>query len=314
MTCHCPKCAAKIAIDLSQIPDGVAANTCPECKTHFVLTRESFARRAYRKKGEINCAECGEQLGHTLHCPECKSLYPEYLAAEFPDAARKRANQNRDLFSSLKIISFEWRPKTAPASGYKPVRKESAHAPKTVDLKRRKIIAGVCTLVILALAAVATNFYLQNKAKKQYVTTYVMALYGIKTGADLSLKSCAKISADWKAKTDAGQNTPPRIISTDEAKLTKIKTQTDKYLQKMTKPPSKFAKANEDITRLNEIYTKLQSAAINPSSTLSGFDAQVSKAETDFKQAASELKKNLSDELSTEFEIGKSKYRGLKEL
>lgn len=314
MNCSCPKCSAQIVIDLSQIPEGEASNTCPECKSHYVLTRESFARRAYRKKGDINCAECGELLGHTLHCPECKSLYPEYLVAEFPDAARKRASQKRDLFSSLKIISFEWRPKTTPTSGYKPLRKDSARTPKTASLKRKKVIAAVTALVILALTAIGVSFYLQNQAKKQYAATYVMALYGIKTGTDLSLKACAKISADWRAKVDAGQTSPPRIMSEDEVKLTKVRAQTDKYLQKMTKPPSIFAKANENITRLNEIYVKLQSAALNPSSTLSGFDSLVNKSDNDFKLVAIDVKKDLSAELLTEFEIGKSKYRGLKEF
>ena len=60
-----------------------------------------------------------------------------------------------------------------------------------------------------------------------------MALYGIKTGSDLSLKVCRQLSADATAK---GLSSPSRPLVDDENQMSKIKAQTDKYLEKTEGP------------------------------------------------------------------------------
>jgi len=314
LICSCPKCSVKIELDLTQIVEDTTANICPECRARFVLTRESFARRATRKAGEINCAQCGEQLDHSLYCPSCKALYPNYYAAEFPDAAKKRARQNRDLFGSLKNISFEWRSISAPSTSYKPVLLDSEAWQEPVGWNKKHIVTGVSAVVIVALIAVGVSLYSHAKAKSQYATSYVMALYGIKTGTDLSLKLCDKISADWTAKYSSGQNDPPAISVDDENQLNKVKLQTDNYLQKLNKPPAAFTESNGKLINLNGLFLKLHAAALKPSGTITNFVDQTKKTENDFIAATADLKKNLPKELSEELEIAKAKYRGLKDF
>jgi hypothetical protein len=314
LICSCPKCSAKIELELKQIVEETVSNNCPACKARYVLTRESFARRASRKAGEINCAECGGQLDHSQYCPSCKILYPDYYAAEFPDAAKKRARQNRDLFGSLKVFSFEWRSSRTPAMDYKPVLMDSEPWQEPVVWKKKNIVAGVSAVAFVVLIGLGVSFYYHVKAKQQYAASYVMALYGIKTGTDLGLQVCGKISADWTAKSNSGQNTPVAITVDDENQLNKIKDKTGQYLQKLHDPPSSFAESNEKLLKLNGLFLKLHAAAVSPSGTVTSFVEMTKNIQNDFTVATADLKKNLPTELSSELKIAKAKYRGLKDF
>jgi len=314
LTCSCPKCSAKIELGLTQVAEETTSNICPACKTRYVLTRETFARRASRKAGEINCAQCGGQLDHSQYCPSCKALYPDYFAAEFPNAAKKRASQNRDFFGGLKNISFEWRSSNAPSIDFKPVLMDSEPWREPVGGEKKYIVMGVSAVVIVALVAFGANFYVHAKARKQYAASYVMALYGIKMGTDLSLKLCSKISAEWTAKASTGQNSPPLITVDDENQLNNVKIQTDKYLQKLNDPPKVFAESNERLLKLNESFGKVHAAALKPSGTITNFVELVQKTDNDFKAVAADLKTNLPSELSEHLDIAKAKYRGMKDF
>jgi hypothetical protein len=315
LICSCPKCSAKIELDFTQITEGTTSNNCPACKIRYVLSRESFARRASRKAGEINCAQCGGILNHSQYCPSCKTLYPDYYAAELPDSAKKRTRKNRELFGGLKNFSFEWRSSSAPSTEYHPVLLDSEPWQEEHAVWNKKnIVRGVSASVIIALIALGVGLYFNIKAKKEYTTAYIMALYGIKMGTDLGLNACGKISTDWAAKSSSGQNSPPLATVDDENQLNKVKAQTDKYLQKLKDPPSAFAESNEKLLKLYDLFLKLHTASLKPSGTVTSFVSQTQQAEKDFKVASADLKKNLPTELSQELVIAKTKYRGMKDF
>ncbi len=315
LTCSCPKCSAKIELELVQIVDGTTSNNCPACKARYVLTKETFARRASRKANEINCAHCGEKLDHFQYCHSCKALYPDYYVAEFPDAAKKRARQSRDIFGSLRNFSFEWRSGSTPSMDYKPVLMNSEPWQESTAIwKKKSLVLGVSTLVIIVLVALGVRYYFNVKAKQQYAKSYVMALYGIKMGTDLGFKLCGKISTDWTAKSNTGQNVPPMITVDDENQMNNVKEQIDKYLQKLKDPPPAFAESNEKLLKLNESFVKLHAAALKPSGTVTNFVELTQKTGSDFKVASEDLKKNLPTELSAELSIAKAKYRGMKDF
>jgi hypothetical protein len=314
LICSCPKCSTKIELNLSQIVDDATPNSCPECNARYVLTRESFARRASRKAGEINCVNCGGELDHSQYCPTCKVLYPDYYAAESPDSAKKRARQNRELFGWLKNFSFEWNSSSTPSTDYSPILMDSEPWQEPVGWKKKNIVIGVSAAVLVALIALSLNVYSHVKARKQYAESYVMALYGIKIGTDLGLKACGKISADWTAKSSSGQSTPPQISVDEENQLNKVKALADKHLQKLSDPPSAFLESNERLLKLNGIFIKLHSAALKPSGTVTSFVESTQKAENDFNATSAELKKNLPAELSKLLEIVKTKYSTMKDF
>ena len=315
LTCSCPKCSAQIELNLTQVFDATTTETCPACKAHYVLTRESFARRASRKSGEINCALCGAQLDHSQFCPSCKALYPDYFAAEFANAAKKRVHQNRDLFGSLRNFSFEWRHSENVSSvDYKPILMDSEPWKEPARWKNKIIIKYITAISVVILIVAGVSFYSHLRMKKEYAASYIMVLYGIKTGTDLGLKLSSKISSDWSIKGGLSQNVPPIITVDDENQLNSIKAQTDKYFQKLKNPPTTYMESNERLLKLNGLFLKLYTLVLKPSGTPTSFVDQTQKAEKEFKMAATELKKILPKELSTELDIAKTKYRGLSDL
>jgi len=315
LICSCPKCSAKIEQSLSQVVEDATPRACPSCKTRYVLTRESFARRATRKRGDINCAMCGGVLEHYQYCPSCSAIYPDYFAVESPDEAKKRSRHNLDLLGGLKNFSFEWRSSKAPSIDYKPVILDSEPWQETTTSWRKKnILIGVSAVVIIAMILLGINAYSQAKARELYAESYIMALYGIKLGTDSSLKACDKISAEWAAKNSSGQSAPPQISIDEENQLNLVKDKTTVYFSKLNSPPSVYIESNEKLSKLNGLFLKLHSAALKPSGTITDFVNLTHKTESEFKEVSAELKKNLPVELSELLTIAKGKYSALKEF
>ena len=306
MTCSCPKCHAQIEVDLSKIPESGTFTPCPECKSRFWVNKETYARRALIKEGRIYCDKCGKELDHIIACSACGVMYPDYYLVQASKPPRRQV-EKPDLFS----MSFTLKPATPTYSyayTYTGAKKSSVRTPKVL-LKR----VGLLALVALLGAGMAYLYHI-NQVEKQYAKNYMRALYTIKTGTELSLNTCAKISAQWKTKMDAGQGSVPRISEEDVSRLNTVKTATDSFMQKLNETPKKYIDSKEKLTNLYGVYTKVHTLAVAPSGSLSGFTGLTSKSQDDFNVAVKELKGSLPTELSEELQIAKVKYKGLKDI
>jgi hypothetical protein len=306
MKCTCPKCKAEIQLDLPPLTEEGTSSPCPECKTRLHVYNESFAARALRKVGEISCLKCGNELGHSIHCPSCGVLYPDYFVVSI---GRRRVRKVKTIreFRASKAGRSEL---VAPRPGAAPL--SAAQKPGT---NTSKILLITVSLVVLAIVvSLGIRAYQQHNAESQYTANYFRALYCIKTAADRSLKTCAKISVDWKGNLDAGRNVDPHISVQDEADLNKVRGEIEKYMQKLNPPPGKFITANEKLANLNGVYTKLHSLAIAPSGSLQSFTESASKLDSEYKKAAQELKASLPEKLAEELNKAKVKYKGLRDL
>jgi len=306
MICACPKCAARNEVDLAEIPEGGTATNCTACKARFLITRESIAHRAYRKAENAHCAKCGNDLGSSLHCPSCGELYPDYFVAETPDVARKQVRKIVDAFSGLKDLSFEWGAKPKAVTGHTSRAKSVTPASREKSRKFAMVAAGVMLLVVVV--ASGGWFYMQHKAQQQYAENYIKALYGVKSGMEYGLTACSKISEEMKSRGSA------RISPEDEIKMSKVKDEVDKIMQKLKDPPGKFGQANEKLTKLYEIYKSIYTLAISPAGSPARISGVASKAESEFRQGTQELKSSLPEELSEALKKGKNKYRGLRDF
>ncbi len=130
----------------------------------------------------------------------------------------------------------------------------------------------------------------------------------------MSLSQCARLSADWKAKTDAGQRFVPHLTPQEESRSDGVKTELDPLMQKLDKAPQKFSKAHEQIGKLYGIHTRLTALAATPSGSLPGFTDSANKLGNDFKSAAQELKAGLPEELSEQLEKARNRYKELRDF
>jgi predicted Zn finger-like uncharacterized protein len=303
MTCSCPKCHAQIEVDLSRMPENGTFMPCPECKTRFWLNKESYARRALIKEGQIYCDQCGKELDHKIVCTACGVMYPDYYLVQASKPPRRQVE--KPDFN----ISFSLKPaKQTYAYTYTGTTKSSERSPNNI-LKRLGLLALVA---ILAVGAV--SLYQKIQREKQYAKNYIRVLYTIKLGTDVGLNTCAKISTDWKTKMDAGQNFAPHISEADESKLNKIKDTTDVFMQKLNEPPKKFITCKDKLANLYGIYTKLHAIAIAPSGSLSSFTDSTAKSQTDFNIAVKDLKGSLPLELSEELQKARKRYKALRDI
>jgi len=302
MKCSCPKCDANIQVDLPHVPENGTAAPCPECNSRFWVHKESFACRALKKEGKLYCAQCSNELNHQIVCPSCGVLFPDYCVVQTSKPVKRQLKKARSTFSFSMLPTQQKRPQISPSG------KSSS--------KSRKSLVTIISLLMLVvvLSAVIVAGYNKRKVEQDFTRYYVLAIYGIKTGADLDLKQCAKFSNDWGTTMKAGQNVQPRISPEDESRLSKVKVEVDKYMQRLDKPPKKFITANAKIAKLYGIYTQLNSLTLAPPNSLGGFTDSVTKTGNDFQQAVQEFKTALPTELSAEIDKAKARYRGLRDL
>jgi hypothetical protein len=261
---------------------------------------------ALNKEGKIYCDQCGKELDHIIVCSACGVMYPDYYLVQASKPPLRQV-EKPDLFS----LSFTLKPATPTYSyayTYTAAKKSSVRTPNVL-LKR----AGLLALVAL-LAVGIGYFYHINQVEKLFAKNYMRALYTIKTGTDLSLNTCAKISAEWKTKMDAGQSFIPRISEEDVSRLNTVKTATDSFMQKLNETPKKYIDSKEKLANLYGVYTKAYALAVAPSGSLSGFTDTTTKSQSDFNVAVKQLKGSLPPKLSEELQIAKVKYKGLKDL
>ena len=315
MMCTCPKCHAKIELDLPEVTEAGSPAACPACNARFTVHRESFGGRALRKTSEISCASCGSELGPQMHCPNCGAQFPDYLVAGI---GRKRARREG---KKVKLKSNPF-PQTQQASSQLPtlemsMRPEAAKhapAPSTGSKYPKPLVLGITLLVAVALIAAGSVFYLKHKAEKEYTKNFVRATYCIQTGTDKALKTSARVSAEWKAKLDTGQSYTARPGVEDEKDFNLVDTQLDQALQKLGKPPEKFASCNERITKLQAVYTKMRALILVPGNSLPAYLDTTAKLDSEYSQAIKEYKSGIPEELMKGLLNASLKYKGLRKL
>lgn len=306
MTCSCPKCHAQIEVDLSKIAESGTFTPCPECKSRFWINKESYARMALQKEGKIHCDKCGKELDHIIVCTACGVMYPDYYLVQASKPPRRQI-EKPDLFS----FSFTLKPATTTYAYTYTGAKSSRSSERSPNV----VMKRVGMLALVALLAVGIGYFLQlRKAEQLYTKNYMRALYTMKVGTDLSLSTCTKLSTEWNTSMAAGQKYAPHISAEDEARLNQIKDTTDRFMQTLNEPPKKFINSKEKLTNLYGIFTKTHALAVAPSGSLPEFTGSASKSQNDFNVALKELKGSLPPELSAEFQIAKTKYKGLKDI
>jgi uncharacterized protein YbaR (Trm112 family) len=303
MTCSCPKCQAQIEVDLSRIPENGTFTPCPECKGRFWINRESYPRMALKKDGNIYCDKCGKELDHKIVCSSCGVMYPDYYLVQASKPPRRQI-EKPDIFS----LSFTLKP-AKPSYTYAYTTAKESRARLAIPFQKIAVIA-----VVILLAVGLGYFYHIKKAEQQFSKNYMRALYAIKSGTDLSINICTKISADWKVKFEAGQNSIPRIKEEDEARLNRVKEASDNLMKTLNDPPKKLIKSKEKLVTLYNEFNKAHALALAPSGSLSSFTVATAKLENNIKAEVIDLKASLPVKLTEELNKAKIKYKSLRDI
>ena len=322
MECVCPKCAEKTEVDLALMPADGFVTTCSSCNKQIHIIRESCACRAKRKSYEINCANCGKLLDQQVHCHSCGTNFPDFFVTFNPEDARRKSRNEffSQKWASIRDFKLSFRPAFNSASqevkpGYSPERRAFDTATSSSTLISRKFaVLAISLIVAVALVAAGLFAYNSNKAEKKYAENYFKALYCFKTGIDSNLKTLTLLKTDWESATKTGLKFTPRISSKDETKAGNLRNEADKYIQKISEPPKKFALANEYLIKVQSIYLDTESLIQSKPNSPLELNISVEALNKKMILASQELKSNLPDTLKKELEITKLKYRGMKDF
>lgn len=299
MNCSCPKCNADIQIDRSRATEAGTATTCPECNSRFWLLREPFVLRAYKKAGNLHCLHCDHPLGPSHMCENCGALYPTYCVVQLVKPVRRKAARAGDSF---KLFSKE--------------KKRSVVAsPEPSRTARKPLPVTLAVAVLVAVLAAAIGFFvLKTKGEQQFARNYVLALYGVKSGADRSLGNFEKVSSEWKAMADSGQVYILRVAPKEKADLDAVKAEVDKVMQQLGEAPEKFSNAQDKLSRLYQVYARLYALNQSPPDNLPAFTETTTQLAGEFDRATGELKKALPEELLEEIRQVAPRYKNLRPL
>jgi len=178
--------------------------------------------------------------------------------------------------------------------------------------KPLQIAFGV--IVLLALVAGGAMYYTKHKAETTYARNFAMATYCIQAGIDKGQKMAAKIGTEWKQRTDAGQVFQPKATADDERGFTQVEMKLDQAMQKLNKPPEKFANCNDKLTRLRGNYAKWRSLVSAPGNSQQTFNENFAKLEIEYKLAAKEFKNGMPADMMEELVSASQKLKTLRPL
>jgi hypothetical protein len=305
MNYPCPKCQAENEVDLSRLPDNGTAQNCSECQSKFWTIKEPFALRAYKKQGDIFCGDCGEKLEASIICQNCGALFPDYHIVQIVKPVPRKTAAT----SSLKLSGIKIRRVQAPplkiAEPATPSAKTSHASNKPFLIK-----ASMAFLAVL-LVAFLGSVYQAKKLESAYSKDYIFALYGIKTGTDMSLKTCSEISERIRNPIP-GQS---GISQKEVARLNAAKAEIDQVLSRLQSVPDKYSNPHDRLLHLYASYEKLLSFTVSYEPQNAGdFTGSVTKLETDFLQKAQALKAGLPEGLSKKLKASVVKYKNLEFL
>jgi hypothetical protein len=296
MNFPCPKCNAMTEFDGSHIPEEGSSAKCPECKTRFWIARESFARRAVRKEGKALCSYCSKELGDYLDCPTCGAMYPDICAVQLSKPVAKKQR------------------KTSAAIGFsiRSERRSRSFTAQPAEKSSKTLLTFIILIIVVALAGAAIGIpYFNKKAEHAYSDGFFRALYGLKLGADQNFKQCATMSADARA---TGQNLSLLVSEKDKSRLNSAKSDIDLLMGRLPRPPQKYIKVNDSLTKLYGVYTQSYTLASAPSGSLPAFTSSAVALENEFRKASQELKGNMAPEQAEEFTKIVKKYKQLEDF
>lgn len=305
MRCPCPKCDAVNELVEQDISPGVNSQRCSECNEKYWTLREEYTLRAYKKQGRIYCFDCGHELGCEILCTNCGSICPDYCVVQSSKPVARK--QQKAGFS----FSFARHPKTVSSiDTFRDIPERQREAVSTSRPKMNRLAYVALAALVLLLAGGLFKVYEDNKVNQLYAKNFIVALYGIKSGTDLSLENMNALSFEWKKALEIA-GVAPRPSQKDLDRVKVVKTKVAEAMDKLSESPEKFANAKTSLVRLYGLYVEISALNASPPGSLNDLTAAINKLEAAFFKEAGALRDSMPKELQEELQASLGKYRNL---
>jgi len=307
MTCACPKCETAIRIEPDHISYTGTQLNCPKCKGKFWTQREDYSRRAYKKPGKIYCFGCGGELGNEVICLSCGKLYPEYSVVQTSKPVQRKQRKEKTGFS----FNLDFKPAKKRAEKTESVLEPVRETDTEVRTNFKPLAFAAMAVMVVVLIVGIAKFYSHAQARQQYSKDFIVALFGIKSGADFCLKNSREVSTTWES---TGQAVAPRISQKKLDHLNDVKQQIDLAMDKLAETPEEFSASRDKLARLYQVYLKTKALNESPPASFTVLADDIQKLENDFTATARSLRDVMPEALHAELKESVARYRNLKFL
>lgn len=306
MTCSCPKCTAHIEFAPTEITSEGLFNKCSECGTSFAINKESFAKRALHKSGDIYCAECGGRPGPSIYCQSCHAIYPDFLVIETSSATKRQIGKIVASLNVLKNLKLGGSTKVYSDSYAADHLKQGKTTPFNLPGKPAQLL--VTLAVILCLGTSGGYYWYKNKQEAKYSESYVKALLLVKMGRDFDIQISSRLANDLKSGASSS------LTAAELKSAAAGKNDADTLMKRIDKTPKKFTASNESLIKLYETYSLLHATVTSPPGSSEIYSGSVKKIDEDFRKSARELKSGLPERISDQLAESSKRFKQLQDL
>lgn len=169
-------------------------------------------------------------------------------------------------------------------------------------------VTALFVMLLLLIALIVGIAQYRSSMQKNYAQKYVVALYGINSGMNLTGMVFEGKYKAWKDGVSLEISAASDIDSETIADLVGVKAYVDETRGKMNAPPSEYYQAELILQHLYLIYEKMNSLITNSPEDLSQHKAEIATAREEFSQEIDRLKKSLPTPLVEEFKKAGQKY------
>uniref|UniRef100_C6E2X7 Uncharacterized protein n=1 Tax=Geobacter sp. (strain M21) TaxID=443144 RepID=C6E2X7_GEOSM len=290
----CPNCHHRHRGHTPQSTITPFSLVCARCSTEFLV---NWKIRLAGKTDDtvVVCSWCAAKQQDSDRCQCCGRPFYDYARCrQTPRRAPKISRKRRDENAVQ-------------------TQRASQEVPETRRVRGRVPSAARWKICILALTAIAvlgfalSSFWHKN-SEQQYLTNYVIALYGIRSGLELSGRTCSDIAADWRKDLDAGREVSNEISRKESEDLATVKREIDLVMSKVKPAPEKFGGIGAKLQEMYDIYLEVHTLANMPFGTPKSIMSTVDGSKTGFRLKVQELKQSMPAQLSEEVRKSAVKY------
>jgi len=267
----------------------------------IVYRRDAMNRRSvpeHLRSAGMYCPSCGKGQPFSGQCAFCRCDFPCFVVVRTSTVANLKKPSNAAVSPGTE--------KQGTSHGYLAPLQAAFVRLGTASMRVR--VLAICVMVLLPVSLAVGISHYRSNLQKHYSQRFVLALYGIKSGINLSGMVCEGTYKHWKEGVPLQPSASGKVDSQAIADLVAVKTEVDGIMGKMGAPPATYDQSARTLLRLYAIYDELNSKIINSPDSLSRQQTGIVKARNDFAREIGELKVNWPAPLAEEFKIASQKY------
>ncbi len=258
--------------------------------------RDTSARQLPKVK--IYCPRCGKKQLLSYYCVSCRVAFAGYftLDPEKSGHREERGNGDEGTGSAPRKRSFRL---------LSPFLARLARL-KSKPLRYRGIAASMAFLILFGSIILIRQNHVSSE--RRYLHNYVLALYGIRSGMELSSSICGSYTNTGNKDASPGLSLDGKINPEKKSDLDTIKHEVDSIMEEMGPPPEKLSGAAETLRKLCAVYKKQDVLANGPSGSVALYEREVDASRENFVRLLEDLKANLPGPLADELKKDGKKY------